>query len=131
MIITVVTIAVLFFLFHILRHTSTFKEIVQTVDVSAVRGYFHCSIDPAQIISFDNDYPCDFSPQPNPSEVTVVTFINSAWIPLWKNWIHSAKKAGIKDNLFLVGFEPKVCAQVTGIPCYEHPGINIGGTSFA
>ena len=131
MITTIISITVLFFVFHILRHSSTIKEIVQTVDVSAVRGYFHCSVDVAQVTSFDKDYPCDFSPQPNPSEVTVVTFINSAWIPIWKNWIHSAEKAGIKDSLFLVGFEPKVCAQVTGIPCYEHPGINIGGTSFA
>lgn len=132
MITAVSSIVVLFVFIHvILRHSSTFKEIVQTVDVSAVRGYFHCSIDPAQVTTFDKDYPCDFSPQPNPSEVTIVTFINSAWVPIWKNWIHSAEKAGIKDNLFLVGFEPKVCTQVTGIPCYEHPGINIGRTSFA
>lgn len=122
---------VLFFLFHVAHHSSTITDIIKTVDVKALRGYFHCSVNQTQVTNFNKHYPCDFSPQPNPSDVILVTFINSAWVPLWKNWITSAEKAGMKDNLFLVGFEPKVCTKVTGVPCYEHPGINIGVTSFA
>ena len=127
---TVVVVAAVIVLYHGIRYFCTVTELSKHVDPNAVAGYFHCRIDEAQVANFDNNYACDFTPQPNPSDVIVVTFINSAWVSLSKNWICSAEKVGIKDKLFLVGFEPNVCDEISGVPCYQHPGVSISGTSF-
>ena len=74
----IISVAVLLFLIYIIQHSSTTKGIAQNVEFSAARGYIYCGVDPAQVASFEKNYPCDFSPQSNPSKVTVVIFINSA-----------------------------------------------------
>ena len=119
-----------FAFYQVISYLLYVTEFSKHVDPNAVAGYFHCQVDEAQVANFDNNYACDFSPRPNPSDVIIVTFINSAWVSLSKNWICSAEKAGLKDKLFLVGFEPNVCAQLPGVACYEHPGVSISGTSF-
>ena len=123
-------VAALFVAYHGIRYFCFITGLQKHVDPKAVAGYFHCRIDEAQVVNFDNNYACDFSPRPNPSDIIIVTFINSAWVSLSKNWICSAEKAGLKDKLFLVGFESNVCSQVEGVPCYEHPDVSISGTSF-
>ena len=123
-------LATLFVVYRGVRYFCRVTEFSKHVDPKAVAGYFHCKVDEAQLSNFDNNYACDFSPQPNPSDVIIVTFINSAWVSLSKNWICSAEKVGLKDKLYLVSFEPNVCSQFPGIPCYEHPGVSISGSSF-
>ena len=127
---TVILVATLLVLYHGISYFCTVTEFSKHVDPNAVAGYFYCRINQTQVTQFDQKYACDFSPQPNPSDVIVVTFINSAWVSLSKNWICSAEKVGLKDKLFLVGFEPNVCSEISDVPCYEHPGVSISGTSF-
>lgn len=109
-----------------------FTGITKHVDPHAVKGYSYCPVDEESVISFPRDNKCDFIPRPkaNPSNVIVVTFVNSAWLSLAHNWICSAKKVGLSEQLYLVSFEPNVCSQFDDIPCYEHPGSNISGTVF-
>ena len=123
-------LTLVFAFYQLISYLLYVTEFRKHVEIEAVAGYFQCQVDEAQVTSFNDDYACDFFPRPNPSDVIIVTFINSAWISLSRNWICSAEKAGLKDKLFLIGFEPNVCANLPGVACYEHPGISISGTSF-
>ncbi len=82
------------------------------------------------IDKFPMKYACDFQPRPNVSDVLIVTFVNSAWIAMARNWICSAKKVGLKDNLYMIAFEEGLCSQLPEVPCYEHPGTNFKRTVF-
>jgi len=98
------------------------------VDPLAVPGYFHCPVNQSRLMSFSREHPCNFTPKPNSSDVVIVTFVNTAWIDLARNWICSAENVGLKKNLFLIALQPNVCSHFQGIPCYEHPSSNFRET---
>ena len=98
------------------------------VDPLAVPGYFHCPVNQSRLMNFSREHPCNFTPKPNSSDVVIVTFVNTAWIDLARNWICSAENVGLKKNLFLIALQPNVCSHFQGIPCYEHPSSNFQET---
>ena len=123
----------LVFLFAAVQFFLYFIEITglrRHVDPNAVRGYFHCTANQFRLLSFSREHPCNFTPKPISNDVVIVTFVNAAWIDLARNWICSAKKVGLEKNIFLIAFEPNVCAQFQGTPCYEHRNLNIQRTEF-
>lgn len=122
-------VILVFALYHLSFYLLDYTGLRRHVDPNAVRGYAYCSANESELSVFQHQYPCDFNPKPT-GDVIVVTFVNSAWITLAKNWICSAEKVGLKDKLFLVAFEPGVCSHFEGISCYEHPDFNIQGTVF-
>ena len=102
------------------------------MDPHAIRGYPYCPVNKSLIKDYAVKYVCDFDPQPNPDvDVIIITFVNSAWITLAKNWVCSAEKVGLKEHLFLVSFESGVCSSFKsdGVRCYEHTKV-IPGTVF-
>ena len=102
------------------------------VNLDAAKGYTYCSEADAITSNFPIMYPCDFRPTPKPKDdVLIVTFVNSGWIPLARNWICSAAKVGLKANLYLISFEEGVCSKLPGVPCYEHPRIHIKQSGYA
>jgi len=117
--------AVQFFLYFI-----EITGLKQNVDPDAVRGYSHCVVNQSRLSRFSREHPCNFIPKPISSDVVIVTFVNSAWIDLTRNWICSAKKVGLEKNLFLIAFEPNVCSQFQGTSCYQHQNLNIKHTVF-
>ena len=121
---------VLFSVYHIVDYFLGYSGIRQHVDPHAVRGYSYCPVNETALSSFESDFTCDFNPSPPDEDVIILTFINSAWINLAKNWMCSAERVGIKDRLFLVAFEPNVCSHFKDIPCYEHPNSHIQSTVF-
>ena len=121
-------------LFILLQCTFLFlnvTKISERVNPHAVRGYHHCALNNSKLAKYPLKYPCDFTPKPTSKGVLIVTFVNSAWISIAQNWICSAEKVGLKDNLYLVAFEKGVCSQLPGVMCYEHPGANFKGAVFS
>lgn len=103
------------------------------VDPHAIRGYQYCPVKNFSFENFPTKHVCDFNPHPNRDvDVVVVTFINSAWITLAKNWVCSAVKVGLRSNLFLVSFEQGVCSKFREdrVQCYEHTTVNVPRTAF-
>lgn len=127
---TIFCVLCLFAIFQFFLYFIETTGLRRHVDPHAVRGYFHCPIKQSRLLNVTREHPCDFRPRPNPGDVIIVTFVNVAWIALAKNWICSAERVGLKSNLFLIAFEPHVCAQFQNVPCYEHRNSNIKQTVF-
>ena len=127
-------LAVTVAIFLLYRGTLFFLKVTnlrQRINPHAMRGYPHCSINNSLLNDYNKKNQCDFTPQPNPTDVLIVTFVNSAWISMARNWICSAEKVGLKKNLYLIAFEDGVCSQLPEVPCYQHPGANFDRTVFS
>ena len=117
----------LYISYIVLKYIVHVTGITQNVEPQALLGYFHCSINDTEI----HQFPCDFNPKPNTSDVLFVTFINAAWLPLAKNWICSARKVGLKEKLYLIALQPDICSKLpSDIPCYEHTSVDIQSSTF-
>ena len=127
-----VVIAILVFLYHggyyFLKFIGFKGRIVNS---DALKGFTYCSVTDTSMSNFSKMYPCHFKPAPKPNDVLIVTFVNSGWIPLARNWICSAEKVGLKGNLYVVSFERGVCSKLPGVPCYEHPTVHIKQAAFS
>jgi hypothetical protein len=119
------TVTILFLLYQGALSLKAAK-LQEHADPRAVGGYPNCAVNNTKLVDYSMKYPCDFTPRPD-SDVLIVTFVNSAWIPLAHNWICSAERVGLKESLYLIAFEDGVCSQLpTDIPCYRHPNANLG-----
>ena len=101
---------------------------------NAVLGYAACNTTElhTKLASFTEDHPCNFSGSlPAANGLTVVTFVNTGWINLTKNWIYSAEHNGLKGSLFLISLEPGVCKHFPAIPCFHKVTTEIPSSSFA
>jgi hypothetical protein len=129
-----IAVVALFLLYQGIMFFLRVTKLQERVNPHAVRGSPYCAIDNSKLTDYPMKYPCDFAPRPHPSDsnALIVTFINSAWIPLAHNWICSAEKVGLKKNLYLIAFEDGVCSQLqTDVPCYQHPTANFTRTVFS
>lgn len=109
-------------------------KLQERVNPHPLKGYSHCAIPSSMLTNYPLKYLCDFKPKPYPvgSDVLIVTFVNTAWIPMAHNWICSAEKVGLKKNLYLIAFEEGVCSQLgSDVPCFQHPGANFNRTIFS
>ncbi len=129
----ILVITVVFLLYYGISYFIDATGLRRHVNPAAVLGYPKCEVDLKMLYNFSAQYPCNIRPKPNPSEdVLIVTFLNSAWIPMARNWISSADNVGLKGSLYLIGLQSGVCSQVVdmGVPCYEDPNIDVDGTVF-
>ena len=96
-----------------------------------VLGYVHCSSyeNRKTLYQFSQQYPCNFPNLPK-RDVVIVTFVNSGWINMTKNWICSAKKVGLLDNLFLITVQPGVCSQFPHVACHSEENLTLAATAF-
>lgn len=120
----------IFAAYHVLQFFLTASGLRRHVDPHAMKGYSYCPIDENKLITFSQDFACNFNPPPPKTDVLIVTFVNLAWVALARNWVCSAKKVGLGDRLYLVAFQKKVCDYFPDTPCYEHPTLEIEGTEF-
>lgn len=100
-----------------------------------VRGLVHCDASEAKINlhRFSSEYPCDIFTTPVPPSkdgLTVVTFVNSGWVEIARNWILSAIGNGLEGSLYLIAMETGVCEHFTDVPCYHHSPSEIGAAEF-
>ena len=95
-----------------------------------MKGYVYCDVQLSAFKNFSWRYPCDFTPRPNPNGPIIVTFVNAAWLSLAQNWVCSAEKVGLANNIYLISFERGVCAKFPDVKCYEHPHVTVKGTAF-
>ena len=96
-------------------------------------GYQFCvsTENKEKLPTFSIDYPCSFNPPvPSHEGLTVVTFVNKGWINMTKNWICSAQKVGLGQNLFLITLEVGVCSHFPGIPCYHDSTVGVKSGDF-
>ena len=107
------------------------RDLRNNVEPGAVKGYGYCKVNNSRLINYAVSYPCDFTPKPTAKDVLIVTFVNSAWLLMAQNWICSAEKVGLRDNLYLIAFEKGVCSQLPGVNCHEHPRADFKGAVFA
>ena len=121
----------LFLLLQFGRRLFANSGIRERVNPQAVKGYGYCEVNQSKLTNYTVSYQCDFKPKPSAKDVLIVTFVNSAWISLAQNWIYSAEKVGLKENLYLVAFEKGVCSQLPDVTCYEHPTAQLKGAIFA
>lgn len=117
-----------------LTYTSLHGRIKQIrFSPNAVLGYAACSTThlKPKIVSFTKDYPCNFSTSlPAVNGLTVVTFVNTGWINLTKNWLYSAENSGLKGSIFLITLEAGVCEHFPGVPCFHKATAEIHSASF-
>ncbi len=111
---------------HLIKETNLQKNI----EFQAVKGYSYCEVRDSTLAEYNHKYKCDFKNVALFKGTLVVTFINSAWISLARNWVCSASKVGLQPNILLVSLQPGVCKQMVGIACYEYPNASIVGTTF-
>ncbi len=123
-------ILLLFLLYHALKYFIVATGLYRQVEPGAVKGFGHCNVELSAFANFSQNFPCDFSPPPNPTGPVIVTFVNSAWLSLAQNWVCSAKRVGIDKYIYLVSFEKGVCGYFPGVKCYEHPRVSVSGTAF-
>ena len=109
----------------------TFKEV--RFSPAALLGYVVCDAREFEdrLPLFSEDYPCIFSsPVPTVNGLTVVTFVNTGWINLTKNWLYSAEKNGLKGSILLITMEPGVCEHFSNVACYHDESVGIRSASF-
>lgn len=98
-----------------------------------VLGYSYCTshLNKENLVNFNKHYPCDFdTPIPNKGGIVIVTFVNAGWLNLTKNWVCSARKVGLGDNILLITVERDVCSYFPDTPCHYEKGANISSTKF-
>lgn len=115
-------------------YTVYHSRLLLYIDVGALRGYPECLVKETELFFYNSTYPCDFQLQPR-TRFIVVTFINSAWLSLAKNWVCSAEAVGLKKHLYLIAFEERVCSQLSrdigDVRCYQYPNVNIERSEFS
>ena len=100
---------------------------------AALLGYVVCDTRgfAERLPLFPKDYPCNFTtPVPTVNGLTVVTFVNTGWINMTKNWLYSAENNGLTGSILLITMEAGVCSHFPSIPCYHDESIRIQSSSF-